>query len=123
MADMNCCSFTGRLVDDPKLEYSTGADGKTITRAGFRLAVGRRKQGETDFFNFTLWGRGAEFFTKYCGKGQRVGLSGCRAEVNEWTTREGEKRRDVRFIVGDWHFADGKRDAETAHGDAWEGEA
>lgn len=63
---MNSCIFTGRLVRDPEIRYSTGE--KPICVARFTLAVQSFKNGEqtADFPRFVAFGRNAETIEKYC---------------------------------------------------------
>lgn len=107
---MNLVVMMGRLTHDPEIKHTQS--GTAV--ASFTLAVDRRvskdKERETDFIDFTAWGKTAEFVSKYFVKGQRAVVRG-RMQIDAWTDKEGNKRRSAQIMVDDINFADNKKTA------------
>lgn len=93
MADINNCTFTGRLGSDVELKQTNS--GKSIAR--FRLAVNGYKQDDTSWLDFEAWGKTAETIAKYRHKGDTVGLT-AHAVVDTWE-KDGQKHSRVKFVV------------------------
>lgn len=88
---MNNICITGRLTSDPVLRNT--ADGKPV--ASYRVAVNRsfarEGQPKADFFQVTAFGKAAEFVNNWFVKGSMIAVTG-ELRIEEYTTREGEKR-------------------------------
>lgn len=114
---MNKVFLLGRLTKDPEVRYGQGANAVTVGH--YSLAVSRRykKEGEpeADFFNCTVFGKGAEFAEKYLHKGSKILVSGRLCQDN-YTTREGQKMYSVQIIVEEQEFAESKKSDE---GSTW----
>lgn len=93
MADINTCTFTGRLAADPEVKQTQS--GKTVAR--FRLAVGGFRKDETYWLDFEAWGKSAEMLAQYRHKGDSVGVV-AHAVVDQWE-KDGQKHSRVKFIV------------------------
>lgn len=93
MADLNVCSFTGRLAADPEVKQTQS--GKTVAR--FRLAVGGFHKDETYWLDFEAWGKSAEMLAQYRHKGDSVGVV-AHAVVDTWE-KDGQKHSRVKFVV------------------------
>lgn len=93
MADINTCTFTGRLATDPDVRQTR--DGKTVAR--FRVAVGGYRKEDVAFLNFEAWGRNADTLTRFRHKGDAVGLV-AHAVVDQWEA-DGQKHSRVKFVV------------------------
>lgn len=93
MADINTCTFTGRLAADPEVKQTQS--GKTVAR--FRLAVGGFRKDETYWLDFEAWGKTAEALANYRHKGDPVGVV-AHAVVDQWE-KDGQKHSRVKFIV------------------------
>lgn len=109
---MNKVIVSGRLTKDPESRQA----GETAL-ATFSLAVDRKykRQGESDadFFDCVSFGKTAEFATKHLTKGTKIIATG-RLKNNEYTARDGSKRRNTQIIVEDVEFAESKKKtAET----------
>jgi len=97
-----------RLGKDPQVR--TTNSGMKITSVN--VAANTRKK-DTVWFRLSVFGRGGEGFADKLRKGDVVHFSGSMS-INEWTTKDGETRRDLDVAVGDWDFAvGGKRSEET----------
>lgn len=94
--DFNRCIFVGNLTRDP--EARTTGSGKQVTN--FSIAVNNRRGGqdETIYLKVETWGRTAEIAEQYLRKGSEVLVEG-RLKIDEYTTREGEKRRDPVIVA------------------------
>jgi single-strand DNA-binding protein len=93
MADINTCTFTGRLGSDVELKQTQ--TGKSVAR--FRLAVGGFRKDETYWLDFEAWGKSAELLAQYRHKGDTVGLT-AHAVVDNWE-KDGQKHSRVKFVV------------------------
>lgn len=93
MADINTCTFTGRLAADPEVKQTQS--GKTVAR--FRLAVGGFHKDDVSWLDFEAWGKTAEALAQYRHKGDSVGVV-AHAVVDQWE-KDGAKHSRVKFIV------------------------
>lgn len=111
--DLNKVILMGRLVRDPEVRYSQGAEPMAVAR--YTLAVNRRfkRQGESDadFINCVAFGKAGEFAEKYFRKGQMVGIAG-RLQVRNWEDNEGKKRYATDVVAEEQYFAESKASAE-----------
>lgn len=112
---MNKVILMGRLVRDPEVRYSQGAEPLAVAR--YTLAVNRRfkRQGEqdADFIGCVAFGKAGEFAEKYFKKGQMVSIIG-RLQVRSWDDNEGKKRWSTDVIVEEQYFAESKAAAEQS---------
>ena len=108
---MNKVILMGRLVKEPEVRYSQGAEPIAVAR--YTLAVNRRfkRQGEpeADFINCVAFGKTGEFAEKYFKKGQLVAITG-RLQVRRWD-KDGERRYATEVIIEEQHFAESKKDS------------
>ena len=106
---MNKVILMGRLVRDPEVRYSQGAEPLAVAR--YTLAVNRRfkRQGEqdADFIGCVAFGKAGEFAEKYFKKGQMVSIIG-RLQVRSWDDNEGKKRWSTDVVVEEQYFAEAK---------------
>lgn len=108
---MNHAEYIGRLTTDGGVSYSTS--GTAFYRNSIAVDREFKRDGEpdADFFDFVLFGKGAETFEKWTHKGSKVFLSG-RNQNTEYTNKDGQKVRNNRLIVEKFEFLDGKSNAE-----------
>ena len=99
----------GRLVADPEIRYSQGAEPTCIAR--YRLAVDRKykKDGEqnADFINCVVFGKGAEFAEKYLHKGTKILAIG-HIQTGSYTNNDGQKVYTTDVVVEEQEFAESK---------------
>lgn len=93
MADINTCTFTGRLGSDVELKQTQS--GKSVAR--FRLAVGGFRKDDVLWLDFEAWGKTAEALAQYRHKGDSVGVV-AHAVVDQWD-KDGAKHSRVKFVV------------------------
>lgn len=112
---MNKVQLIGRLVRDPEVRYSQGAQPMAIAR--YTLACDRKilknGQREADFISCKAFGKSAEFAEKHFKKGQRVGICG-HIHVESWDGNDGKKHWSMEVIVDEQEFADGIRNDNSA---------
>ena len=106
---MNVVVLVGRLTDNPELR-KTSSD-ISVTR--FSIAVDRpHKSGEerqADFISLVAWRQTAEFITRYCTKGQRIGVEGS-LRMNKFTDKDGNNRTSYEVVINNAHFVENKRE-------------
>lgn len=111
---MNKALMCGRLTKNPEIRSGS------LTVARFSLAVDRKykKDGEpsADFFNFTAFGKTADFVQKYLTKGTKV-IVVSHVQNDEYTNKDGQKVRAVNFLVDEIEFAESKKSEKPA--DEW----
>ncbi len=106
---MNNVSLVGRLTKDVELRFTT----KKVKAVGsFVLAVDRdaRKgvsERSTDFIPIVVWGKTAEFASKYFAKGHRVALQGS-IHTRMWEDDKKNKHYVTEVIADKVFFADAK---------------
>ena len=105
---MNTINLMGRLTRDPEIRYTTGKD--PVAVAKFTLAV-RRNQEQTDFIDCEAWAGTAEMVEKYFSKGMMMAVTGS-LQIDNWETKEGEKRRSAVVNVRSSYFCESKKDKE-----------
>lgn len=110
---LNHIVIMGRLARDPELRRTQ--TGTPV--ASFRLAVDRdfkdKASGEriTDWIDVTAWSYTAEFVSKYFTKGRMAVVSG-RLQTQEWTDRDGNKRRSVGVVADSVYWGDARREGD-----------
>jgi len=105
---MNKVIMMGRLTRDPEVRYGQGSNTAVCK---YSIAVDRRfkreGQPEADFFNCTVFGKGAEFAEKYLKKGTKIVISGS-IQNDNYTNKDGQKVYSTQIIVDEQEFAESK---------------
>lgn len=73
---MNNCSLIGRLVREPDVRYTTGANPIAVARFSIAIDTGYGDKKRTDFPSIVCFGKTAENCEKYLVKGSQVGVTG-----------------------------------------------
>ena len=114
MASYNRIVLVGNLTRDPQLSYTPA----NTAICKFGIATNRKwrdREGNTRedvcFVDCTVFGRSAETFNQYMGKGRPVLVEG-RLHLNQWTTPEGDKRSKHEVVVDNFTFLGGGRGGE-----------
>ena len=98
-------TLRGRLVRDPELRY--GASGTPVVK--FSVVTSRRvrdkqtgefSDADTTFWDCVAFGQLAEGCAESLEKGTAVVLQGNAAQ-EEWTTKDGDKRRSMKVVCED----------------------
>ena len=113
---MNKVIMTVTLGADPKI--SKISEDKSVVN--FSGAVNKRyvKEGEpsADWFNFTAFGKTADFIGKYFKKGSQMLVTG--EVVNNNYEKNGEKVYGTKIIIDTVEFFGKKAEGQTAETDA-----
>ena len=109
---LNSITLMGRLTAEP--DYRTTQSG--VPLAKFTLAVERDYSGQngervTDFLDVDAWRQTADFVSRYFHKGQLVAVIGS-VQVENYTDRDGNKRRSWTVQAQHCYFAEPKRDGQ-----------
>lgn len=104
--NLNKAEIIGRVTRDPELR--TTPNGNSV--ASFGVATNftyNSKSGEkvekVSFHNCTIFGKGAEVFSKYVTKGQEVYVCG-RLEYQEFQKKDGTEGSKTVIMVDDFQF-------------------
>lgn len=96
--DLNKVMLVGNLTRDPETRHTNS--GLQVT--SFSIAVNDRSRGKqnetTMFIKITTFGKTAEIADKYLRKGSQVLVDG-KLEIDEYETKDGQKRRDPVVIA------------------------
>ncbi len=111
---LNKIILMGRLTRDPELRHTQQGDAV----ASFTLAVDRDAKGQNgeravDFIDCVAWKGTGELVAKYFTKGRMIAVLG-RLYIEDWTDREGVKRRSAKVKVAEVYFCDSKKDTQAA---------
>jgi single-strand DNA-binding protein len=106
---MNKVILMGRLTKDPELRYTST---NNTAKCTFTLAVNRRfqKPGEerqADFIPIVVWGKLAEFCSKWFVKGRQVAVVGS-IQTRNWDDNDGKRHYATEVIADEAYFADSK---------------
>ena len=106
---MNRVILIGRIVRDPDVRYSQGANPTAVAR--YTLAVDRKykKEGDptADFINCVAIGMSGEFAEKYLHKGTKIAVVG-RIQTGSYTNKDGQKVYTTDVMVEEHEFCESK---------------
>ncbi|MCI5678689.1 MAG: single-stranded DNA-binding protein [Bacteroidales bacterium] len=109
---MNKVILIGRLVRDPEVRYSQGAEPLAVAR--YTLAVDRpmKKNGEkeADFISCVAFGKLGEFAEKHLKKGMKIAIEG-RLQVRSWDDKDGKKRWTTEVLISSHEFCEKKEES------------
>lgn len=94
--DLNKVMFIGNLTRDP--ETRTLPSGATVTNFTIAVNSKRGQNEETIFLKVDTWQKTAEIAGQYLQKGSQVLVEG-RLKVEEYESRDGQKRRDPVVVA------------------------
>ncbi len=114
---LNVITLMGNLTADPELKTSqSGAN-----YCNFQIGVSRSyaKQGEekkTDFIPISVFGKTAEFVSKWFKKGSGIIVVG-RLQSDSYTDKDGNKRTKYDVVANEVSFAGSKKEEsnDTPH--------
>ena len=106
---LNKILIMGRLTRDPELRKTQSG----IAVASFSLAVDRDYKAQdgsrqTDFIEVQAWRHTADFVSRYFTKGRMTVVEG-RLQMQDWTDKEGNKRRSAVVVAEQVYFGDSKK--------------
>lgn len=109
--NINNVVIIGRLCQDPVLKPA----GKSVC-CNVSLAVSGMQKDDTSFIPVVIWGKSAEFVSKYCIKGDRIGIKG-RLQQDKWTDKEGKNQSAIKVIAESVELLQAKRPDQQTHGE------
>lgn len=104
---MNKCIFIGRTTRDIELRYTQSANPLAVGNTSLAVESGYGEKKKTYFFNITAFGKTAETMGQFVKKGTKIAVE-CEAKEDEYTNREGNKVRQVSFLVKSFEFMEKK---------------
>ena len=111
---MNKVILIGRVVRDPDIKYSQGANTTCIAR--YTLAVDRKFKQEgqpnADFINCIAFGKLGEFAEKYLHKGVKIAVVG-RIQTGSYTNKDGQKVYTTDVVVEEQEFCESKSQSNS----------
>ena len=112
---MNKVILMGRIVRDPDVRYSNGANGSTAV-ARYTLAVDRKFKQEgqptADFINCIAFGKLGEFAEKYLRQGIKIAVTG-RIQTGSYTNKDGQKVYTTDVVVEEQEFCESKSQSNS----------
>lgn len=109
----------GRIVRDPDVRYSQGANGSTAV-ARYTLAVDRKFKQEgqptADFINCIAFGKLGEFAEKYLRQGIKIAVTG-RIQTGSYTNKDGQKVYTTDVVVEEQEFCESKSSQQSQNND------
>lgn len=107
---MNQWAGLGRLTANPELRQTQ--NGKSVVNATLAVDRGFGDNKTTDFIPIVAWNGLAELIAKYCGKGQKIAVTGT-LTTKEYTDRDGNKRKGFEILLNGFDFAGDKLSTQT----------
>jgi single-strand DNA-binding protein len=117
MASLNKVLLIGNLTRDPDVRMMS--NGRPVCNFGLALnrsykdAEGNRKD-ETTFVEVESFGPRAEAVGKFFTKGRSIFIEG-RLKLDQWESKEGEKRSALRVVLDSFEFVDSKQDGPSSN--------
>ena len=115
---MNKVILMGRIVRDPDVRYSQGANATAVAR--YTLAVDRKFKQEgqpnADFINCIAFGKLGEFAEKYLHKGVKIAVTG-RIQTGSYTNKDGQKVYTTDVVVEEQEFCESKASQQSQNND------
>ncbi|MDE1171135.1 MAG: single-stranded DNA-binding protein [Verrucomicrobium sp.] len=101
MADLNKVMLIGNLTRDPEVRYTPKGtavgDLAMALNNSFKSQDGQVRE-EVCYVDLVVWGRQAETAKQYLSKGSPIFVEG-RLQLDQWETKEGEKRNRLRVVA------------------------
>jgi single-strand DNA-binding protein len=115
MADLNSCSFTGRLVRDA--EKKVIPTGSTLVSFDIANNTGWGDNKKVTYITVNMWGKSGEGVYPYLKKGNPIAVTG-ELEVQKWTGRaDGEERSKLVLTCNRLTLLGAKNDNRRDHDD------
>ncbi|MEC7800373.1 MAG: single-stranded DNA-binding protein [Verrucomicrobiota bacterium] len=116
MASLNKVLLIGNLTRDPDVRMLS--NGRPVCNFGLALnrnykdAEGNRKE-EVTFVDVECYGPRAEAVGRFFTKGRSIFVEG-RLKLDQWESKEGEKRSAIRVVLDNFEFVDSKQDGQSS---------
>ena len=116
MASLNKVLLIGNLTRDPDVRMLS--NGRPVCNFGLALnrnykdAEGNRKE-EVTFVDVECYGPRAEAVGRFFTKGRSIFVEG-RLKLDQWESKEGEKRSAIRVVLDNFEFVDSRQDGSLS---------
>lgn len=117
MASLNKVMLIGNLTRDPEVRMMTS--GRPVCNFGLAMnrsykdSEGNRKE-EVTFVDIECFGPRAEAVARFFTKGRPIFVEG-RLKLDQWESKEGEKRSALRVVLDNFEFVDsGKQESSSS---------
>lgn len=116
MASLNKVMLIGNLTRDPDVRMLS--NGRPVCNFGLALnrnykdSEGNRKE-EVTFVDVECYGPRAEAVGRFFTKGRSIFVEG-RLKLDQWESKEGEKRSAIRVVLDNFEFVDSKQESANA---------
>jgi len=113
MASLNKVLLIGNLTRDPDVKMLSS--GRPVCNFGLALnrsykdGEGNRKE-EVTFVDVECYGPRAEAIGRFFTKGRSIFVEG-RLKLDQWESKEGEKRSAIRVVLDNFEFVDSKQES------------
>jgi single-strand DNA-binding protein len=120
MASLNKVMLIGNLTRDPDVRMLS--NGRPVCNFGLALnrnykdSEGNRKE-EVTFVDVECYGPRAEAVGRFFTKGRSIFVEG-RLKLDQWESKEGEKRSAIRVVLDNFEFVDSKQDSANPSPDS-----
>jgi len=119
MASLTKVLLIGNLTRDPDVKMMT--NGRPV--CNFGLALNRsykdsegNKKDETTFVDVECYGPRAEAVGRFFTKGRAIFVEG-RLKLDQWESKEGEKRSAIRVVLDNFEFVDSRQESQNNQSD------
>lgn len=109
-ADINNCTFTGRLTRDSELKHTNTGTAVLNFSLAYTSVMGKgeNRTDKSNFLECVVWGKYGESLSQFLVKGTQVALSG-NLEFEQWE-KDGVKRSRHKLNVRDLRMMGGKKE-------------
>ena len=117
MASLNRVLLIGNLTRDPEVRMMSS--GRPVCNFGLAMnrsykdSEGNRKE-ETTFVDVECFGPRAEAVARFFSKGRPIFVEG-RLKLDQWESKEGEKRSALRVVLDNFEFVDSGKPDHSSH--------
>ena len=121
MASLNKVLLIGNLTRDPEVRMMSS--GRPVCNFGIALNRSYKdsegnKREEVTFVDVECFGPRAEAVGRFFSKGRPIFIEG-RLKLDQWESKEGEKRSAIRVVLDNFEFVDsGKPDGSSSPNDS-----
>lgn len=107
---MNIIALTGNAVKDTELKFTPGGTGVASGTIAVRRDFKNKQTGEyeSDFINYTAFGKTGELMAEYIRKGAKFGING-RLQIRTYD-QDGQRKYFTEVVVNGFDFPDKKKE-------------
>lgn len=107
---MNSLNIVGRVAQEIEVKEVGKNNTKMVKNA--LAVVDNYNRENTNFIQFTIFGKSAENFEKVVDKGDLVGLANAELKVDQYENEDGDKRSYTYALANNWQLYRKKKDSK-----------